>query len=384
MTETAAAAAAGTPAVPAGYDGPRACAWHELASAVDLANLVLRVLGAPPGAPPRWPSIGGDYGHIYHGDNLPNIRVVTHRGRVVSSVGIYPTAVRTPRGTISVGGINAFVTHPDHRRQGLGGAVLRDAHTRMQASGQHVGLLSTRIQDYYRKFGWESAGRQHTWVFDRGNVALLPDPAGLAVTEDWLPHLPELVALHNGDNLVAPRSAATFKMLAERKLRHLFVARRAGRPVAYAGVGGTAVREYGGDPRAVAALIRAVFHRLDDPDTATSERPPGQRATIELTVTTPALRTGLPALLAQAGIPHTLGYMGMIAILDAPGLFDALRLRDVELTPSDHGWLVQHEGHTLELTPQQLVKLVFGPERFPDFAPDLFPIDFFQWSLDRV
>ena len=380
MTETT----ADSPAVPAGYDGPRACAWHELAGVVDLANLVLRVLGAPPGAPPRWPSIGGDYGHIYHGDNLPNIRVVTHRGRVVSSVGIYPTAVRTPRGTISVGGINAFVTHPDHRRQGLGGAVLRDAHTRMQASGHHVGLLGTRIQDYYRKFGWESAGRQHTWVFDRGNVALLPDPAGLAVTEDWLPHLPELVALHNGDNLVAPRSAATFKMLAERKLRHLFVARRAGRPVAYAGVGGTAVREYGGDPAAVAALIRAVFHRLDDPDTATSERPPGQRATIELTVTTPALRSGLPALLAQAGIPHTLGYMGMIAILDAPGLFDALRLRDVELTPSDHGWLVQHEGHTLELTPQQLVKLVFGPERFPDFAPDLFPIDFFQWSLDRV
>ena len=104
------------------------------------------------------------------------------------------------------------------------------------------------------------------------------------------------------------------------------------------------MREYGGDPRAIAALIRAVFHRLDDPDTSTSERPPGQRATIELTVTTPALRTGLPALLAQVGIPHSLGYMGMIAILDAPGLFEALRLRDVELTPSDRGWLARHDG----------------------------------------
>ena len=48
------------------------------------------------------------------------------------------------------------------------------------------------------------------------------------------------------------------------------------------------------------------------------------------------------------------------------------------------GWLVRHDGNTLDLTPQQLVKLVFGPERFPDFAPDLFPIDFFQWPLDRV
>ena len=152
---------------------------------------------------------------------------------------------------------------------------------------------------------------------------MLPDPAGLTVTEDWRPHLPELVALHNSDDLGAPRSESTFRMLAERKWSRLFVARRAGRPIAYAGVGGAAVREYGGDPRAIAALIRAVFHRLDDPDTSTSERPPGQRATIELTVTTPALRTGLPALLAQVGIPHSLGYMGMIAILDAPGLFEA-------------------------------------------------------------
>ena len=324
MTETA-AAATDAPAVPAGYDGPRACAWHELASAVDLANLVLRVLGAPPGAPPRWPTIGGDYGHIYHGDNLPNVRVVTYRGRVVSSVGIYPTEVRTPRGTISVGGINAFVTHPDHRRQGLGGAVLRDAHDRMRASGQHVGLLSTRIQDYYRKFGWESAGRQQTWVFDRGNVALLPDPAGLTVTEDWRPHLAALVALHDGDDLGAQRSESTFGMLAERKLGRLFIARRAGRAVAYAGVSGTAVREYGGDPRAVAALIRAVFDQLDDPATPTSERPPGQRATIELTVTTPRTpyrspRTAGPSRYpAQSGLPGDARHSRRAGAVRGPG-----------------------------------------------------------------
>ena len=74
----------------------------------------------------------------------------------------------------------------------------------------------------------------------------------------------------------------------------------------------------------------------------------------------------------------------MLAIFDAPGLFATLGLHDVALTPSDRGWLVRHDGNTLELTPQQLVKLVFGPERFPDFAPDLFPTDFFQWPLDRV
>ena len=377
MTETAGTSAEAAPSVPAGYDGPRACAGHELASVLDLANLVLRVLEAAP----RWPSIGGDFAHMYHGDNLHNIRVVTFRGRVVSSVGIYPTEVRTPRGTISVGVINAFVTHPDHRRQGLGEAVLRDAHAQMRANGHHIGRLSTQIQDYYRKFGWESAGRERRWVFDRGNIAFLPDPTELEVTEDWLPHLPELVALHNSADLVAPRSEATFRMLAERLLDRIFVARRSGDIAAYASVGGTAIRgprEYGGDPADVAALIRAVFHQLDDLDAATSEHPPGQRATIEMTATTPDLSTGLPGLLAQAGIPHSLRYLGMIMILDAPGLFEALALRDVELAPSDRGWQVRHEGHTLDLTPRELVKLVFGPERFPDFAANLFPIDFYH------
>ena len=370
--------------MPAGFDGPRACAWHELGGVIDLANLVLRVQGAPPGAPPRRPSIGTGYALIYHGDNLHNIRVVTHRGKVVSSVGIYPGEIRTPRGTISVGGINAFVTDPDYRRQGLGEAVLRDAHAQMLANGHHIGILGTRIQDYYRKYDWESAGRQRTWVFDRGNIASLPDPAGLDVTEDWLPYLSELVALHNSDDIVTPRDETTFHVLAERRLGRVFVALRAGRIAAYAAVGGTAIQEYGGDPDTVAALIRAVFHRLDDLDTATSVRPPGQRATIEMRVATPDLDAGLPGMLAKVGIPHELGYIGMIVILDAPGLFEALALHEVELTLSERGWQVQHQGSTLDLTRRELVKLVFGPERSPDFAPDLFPIDFYQWKMDHV
>ena len=76
--------------------------------------------------------------------------------------------------------------------------------------------------------------------------------------------------------------------------------------------------------------------------------------------------------------------MGLIVILDAPGLFDALAFPGVDIAPSGHGWRVHHRGKTLELMPRQLVKLVFGPERYPDFAPDLFPIEFFQWPLDRV
>jgi hypothetical protein len=36
------------------------------------------------------------------------------------------------------------------------------------------------------------------------------------------------------------------------------------------------------------------------------------------------------------------------------------------------------------LSDGDLTKLLFGPERWPEFAPDLLPVDFFQWPLDRV
>ena len=55
-------------------------------------------------------------------------------------------------------------------------------------------------------------------------------------------------------------------------------------------------------------------------------------------------------------------------------------IQDVELERSDSGWRVGHGGRSLDLTERELVKLVFGPERYPDFAPDLFPIHFYQMA----
>src|SRR5687768_6842295 len=175
---------------PEGYDGPRACGPSELAPTLDMINLVFRT--QPGSGSPRAPSMGWDYSHIYNGDNLENVRIVCHRGRPVSSVGIYPTRVRTARGTIGVGGINAVGTHPDHRRRGLNTLAMEDAHETMRAAGLHVALLGTGISNYYRKLGWERAGIQRSFTFDRRNVGSLPDTAELDVTDDWRAHLEEV------------------------------------------------------------------------------------------------------------------------------------------------------------------------------------------------
>jgi hypothetical protein len=252
----------------------------------------------------------------------------------------------------------------------------------------HVGLLSTGISNWYRKLGWERAGRQRTFTFDRRNVAYLPDAAGLDVTEDWPSHLDELCALRGSSGLGAARTPELFALLAERKTTHFFVARRGGRAVAYAAVSGASVREYAGPTTDVIALLRHAFETIEDLPSRSTERRGAQQGQFEMTVQTPAGTTPaggaeLPAHLLALGIPSALTYMGMLIILDPPGLFAALGV-DAAVEPRDDGWRLRHGGRALDLTEGELVKLVFGPERGPDVAPDLFPVECYQWPLDRV
>src|SRR6266542_191421 len=366
--------------LPEGYDGPRACGPYELAPALDMINLVFRT--QPGSGAPRAPSMGWDYSHIYNADNLENVRIVSYQGKPVSSVGIYPTQVRTARGIIGVGGINAVGTHPDHRRLGLNTLTMEDAHAAMRAAGLQVGLLGTGISNYYRKMGWERAGVQRSFTFDRRNVTYLPAVSGLDITDEWRGYVDQLSALHNAGGVGAASDAARFELLALRKARRLFVGRRAGRVVAYVALSGAAVREYGGGAADVAGLVRHISPSIESVPEHSTDRTGMQGGQYEMTVLTPA--TGeLPEMLRALSVPSSVHYQGMIKILDAPGLFGGLRIQ-ANAERRGEGWRVELGGDALDLDEGELVKLVFGPERRMDVAGDLFPIDFYQWPMDRV
>ena len=369
--------------VPDGYDGPRACRPHEFGAMLDLQNLALRTLDSPATAP-RWPTMGADWPHVYHPGNLDNIRVITHDGLVVSAVAIAPTTVRTPRGRIEVGGINGFVTHPAHRRRGLGTAVLRDAHRLMHACGHHIGMLGTVSQNYYRRFGWELGMRQRSHELDRANITLLPPSPGVQITEDWRPHVAALSAMHAREPMGADRDEEYFALVAQSRADRLLVALHDDAPVAYVAERQRAVVEYGGDVAATLALLRRVLRDIDDLNASTTDRPPGESTVVTLEVVVPESDRGLAGLLLETGIPFAQSHHYMIRVVNLESLLRTLDLSEIEVTPSDGGWRLRYGGQTLEVSDCALVKLLFGPERFPDFAPELFPLDFFQWVLDRM
>jgi GNAT superfamily N-acetyltransferase len=368
--------------LPKGFDGPRACGAYDLAPTIDLINQVFRT--QPTSGVPRAPSMGWDYSPIYHPDNLQNVRIICHRGRPIASIGIYPTTVRTARGTLSVGGINAVATHPDYRRLGLATAILQDCHATMLAQGMHVGLLSTGITNYYRKLGWERAGQQRTFLFDRRNVTYLPETT-LNVTEDWAPYVDAICALHN-QRTGATRTPERFGLLALRKMDRLFVALRGGTAVAYVATTNASVREYAGEAEDIAGLLRYVFTAVENLPEASTDRS-GGTSQFEMTVVTPVTasrdETGLAAILLDLGVPTSIGYQGMLAILDAPSVFNALGI-NFQIERHGQGWRMKQGSGAVDLTEGELVKIVFGPERRPDLRLEGFPVDFFQWPADRV
>ena len=276
------------------------------------------------------------------------------------------------------------MTHPDYRRYGLATQAMEDAQRKMAADGHHIGLLTTRIQDFYRKLGWESAGRERCFTLDRGNIGVLGDEGDLEVTENWYALASTLNDLHLREPVTSLRDPVAFRLLMERKARRVFVGLRNGETVAYVAVRGTSVIEYAGGLDDVRAALRSVFAHLDDPEVATSERPAGRRATIEMQVMTPDAEEGLPGFLMAGGIPRSLSHPGMIRVLDPGGLFEALDIRGIAVSTSGAGWQLSWGQEVRSFSARDTARLLFGPERVTDPVPEGLPVDFYQWTADRV
>ena len=66
------------------------------------------------------------------------------------------------------------------------------------------------------------------------------------------------------------------------------------------------------------------------------------------------------------------------------GVLDAFGHQDIDVMENNGRMIISRDGQSLSLTRQQLVKLLFGPERIDGFASDVLPLKFWQWSLDHV
>jgi len=364
-------------------EGPKACSDSEIAPTLDLINLVHRTLRG------MEPTIGQDYSHIYQHENLENVRVIKVDGKIVSSVGLFPSEVKVGDVTIKVGGINCLATHPDYRRHGYASILTKDCIRKMEEEHYDLSMLGTQITEYYRRFDWENGGVENIYTFDRGNVTLLPDLNNCKVQEGFEDYLEEIHSVHSQERLGAIRDLQLTKILLGRPNTNTYVAVKDGQLAAYIILRGERVVEYGGEVRFVTGLIREVFRRRDKPEASTTARDqrtfrPALQA--RLSVITPAydMAGRLPKVLDDLDIPKQVGYLGMLRIINLQRLLKKFNLDEIKVEEEEEKTSLQEGSRRAEFTRRELVKLVFGPERLSDFARNLFPIPFYQWPLDHV
>lgn len=369
-------------AVPS-FEGPRPCRPQEIPEVIELLNRGIRV------ARGNEPTIARDWGFIYSPENAENVIIMTTGGRIVASTGIWVNEVQLGAALLRVGGINCVLTEPEFRRHGLGMQVMEACHRRMTELGCHLGLLGTRIPNWYRRMGWEYAGSSRTYELNRGNIDLLPElPAGVTAEPAGLEALDEIAALREHYPLGGIRSAETFgALLTARNLNEFLVARQDGPAVAYLLSGGRHIYEWAGPPAVVAGLIRAWYERADDRAISTSTRRE-ERVPLSLehaTLTAPAaVSNPLTYLLDNLHMPGSMNYLGMIRLLDPHGAYQACGRHDVRAVMNDDHVTVSRGRRSITLNLCQGAKLVFGPEPVGEGEIDVKPLPFFQWSLEHV
>jgi len=361
--------------------GPRLAKRDDLPGILDLVNLVHRTLKG------RRSRVENDFPHVYDPANVGNIVIVTQGQRVVSVVAVWPNDIQLGEVRLRVGGINCLATLPELRKQGLGRRVMEASHERMRELGCHVGLLGTRIPNWYRGLGWEKAGCWVTYTFDRGNIGLLPAlPDGIAIREAGAESLPDVVRLRNADRLGAVRDVESFRPVLMRHPPQVFVAERGSGVAGYAFVRGRSAIEWAGPAPVVAGIVRGWFETHDDREASTSERGEDFKARLEdrLEVSGPCWGHPFMSLLKELRIPPSIGYAGMMFPLDPRGILDAYGLGEITVDGRNDQVILRRGAESFSANTRRLSRLLFGPEKVADFAEDVLPLPFCQWPLEHV
>lgn len=352
-------------------EGPRGAKPSEFAEVMDFLNYVFRSNVG------RRPSMGGDYPHLYRESNAHNLRHIRLNGRIISSVSVYPAQVQWDDVVLKVGGIGGVATDPEYRKMGHAGKVLDDCLHLMEREEYDLSILWTGIPDYYRRWGWENAGEIWRFFIDRSTISYLPPvPSGDVITSGTDDRaIAAVQRLHAESRRGVVRDRGLTEIMLNIRTRHR-VAVLLGKesPVAHVihSFGDHVdIKDFGGSPEAVLGLMRIVFER----ESARTMR-----------IQTPPEAAGLAGLLVERGFRTRPEYVGMIALVDPTRVLRKYHVDDLVVTsdPASGGWNVARGRQSASYSRNDLVKLLFGPERPAGIHHPRLPLPFFYGWLDHM
>ena len=361
--------------------GPRSPGAHEFSTVVDFLNQNLRENNS-------WP-ITSEYPTSLASNNIHNMSIITEDEKIVSHAVLKPLIIKTPVCILKVGAIGSVVTDPEHRQKGHSSRNIENCLALAQRQECDLVILWTDKFDFYKKFGFELAGIEQTYVLERQNEIANKN---LKFVSDKKVDPAALLKLHSSHTVHSVRTVEDIRQFMKIPNSRLYTAWNENNTlVAYAVEGKGAdltnyVHEWAGNVDSLLDLFSYMQKQKKEP----------------LTVMVPAHSVNMRKRLEALCSTSHQGFLGMIKILNYDTILNkvkkAFRAEGFEqivfeMQNNDVIFGFGTDLYTIK-NPVDLTRLLFGPLKPADLEfmkPEtqqklavLLPLPLWVWGWDSI
>lgn len=111
-------------------------------------------------------SIAAEYPTALTPANIHNIKIIATQDEVLAHAVLKPLIIKTPHIVFKAGAIGSVVTADSHQGNGYSSTIIQDCLKSATEQACDIAILWTDIFDFYRKFGFELAGSEVSFVVE--------------------------------------------------------------------------------------------------------------------------------------------------------------------------------------------------------------------------
>jgi predicted N-acetyltransferase YhbS len=336
-------------------------------------------------------SVLQEYPLAFDPKNQLNMRIITDETGIISHAVLKPTILKTPYAVLNAGMIGSVMTDPRYRQQGMSAQLIESCLEQAKATSCDFAILWTDLFEFYRKFGFELAGREISLII---NDSFNPQNrrTDLKIIQGKQIDPQAVLRLYNLHSTNSLRTADDIKKFLQIPNSRIFTAWNAKNQMEAYAIEGKGVdlqgyiHEWGGN---TSALVE-VFKHISE----TQKK--------EIIVITPSSCKNLIRQCLTAGAQQFEGILGMIKIIDKKSLAKktqkiARRMGIQDFAIEVHDDILYFgtsEGMYKTDSESDMVQLFFGPmkpsEMFP-FSPEaaeklnrVLPLPAWVWGWDSI
>lgn len=362
-------------------EGPRAPLEQEVPHVLDFLTKKLR-------SEAGW-SIAAEYPTAFHASNIHNMRIIADGPKLLSHAVLKPLIIKTPQVIFKVGAIGSVVTDEDARGQGLSSTIIKECLDAATHQNCDFTILWTNLFDFYRKFGFELAGSELSFIIEENFVT---NDHQMRFSNDYRVSPEAIHRLYSTHTVSSVRSLDETRRFMSIPNTQIYTAWDPnGQLAAYAIEGKGAdlkgyIHEWGGNVNKLMALFSWIRKTKNE----------------AFTVIVPGHSENLIRHLSALPVTKNEGYLGMIKITNFDQLaakvkraFRAEGVADIVLERHTDHYLFGIGNELFTLTNEQdMVKFLFGPVDYADLGifseatiqkfNKVLPLKLWIWGWDSI